>query len=413
MDKLKTEAGQKIAWGILFTLSFAHMLNDAMQSVIFAVYPLLQSVLDLNFAQIGMLTLIYQISASVFQPLFGYLFDRRPNAWFLPIGMAFTMTGLLLLSIAPTFHFALFAVLFSGVGSSVLHPEASRLTSLASGGQRGLAQSIFQVGGSAGFSFGPLFAALLISPYGQQNIAIFSIFALVAIVAIIPVCKWYSLKLKDAKPRTLENTKPKGIGLSRKTITRTLVILLLLIFSKYVYQASITSYYMFYLIDRFSVSERTAQVFLFVFLFASALGTLAGGPLGDKFGRRYVIWFSILGSAPFALALPYANLQQTLILSIIIGLILSSAFSAILVYAQELLPMKLGFISGMFFGLAFGIAGIASAVLGWVADANGIAFVYKICSFMPIMGAIAYFLPTVRALQAESKKNLEKLESEN
>ena len=396
-----------MAWGILLTLSMAHMLNDTMQSIIFSVYPLLKQVLSLSFAQIGAITLVYQLSASVFQPVFGWLFDRRPNAWFLPIGMAFTMTGLLLLSIAPNFHAALFAVLFSGVGSSVLHPEASRLTSMASAGKRGLAQSIFQVGGTAGFSFGPVLAALLISPYGQKNIALFSLLALAAIIGLIPVCRWYAGKLKNEKPRTLENTKAKGGGLSTRTIAYTLTILLLLVFSKYVYQASITSYYMFYLIHKFSVSEQTAQIFLFAFLFASAVGTLFGGPLGDRFGRRYVIWFSILGAAPFALAMPYAGLWGTLALSMMTGLVISSAFSAILVYAQELLPMKLGLISGMFFGLAFGIAGISSAVLGGLADSCGIEFVYKLCAFMPLMGAIAYFLPTVRSLQAESKKNLE------
>lgn len=403
---METSKTKGIALTALISLSLAHLLNDMMQSVLFASYPVLKTSLALNFTQIGLITLVYQVSASIFQPFFGYIFDKRPRVWVLPAGMLSTMLGLLLLSIAPNLGFAMFAVFFSGIGSSVLHPEASRLTSLASNGRRGLAQSIFQVGGTAGFSFGPILAALFISPYGQKNIAYFSFVALFAILVTIPICKWYAKKLKNAPEKNLTNTKRKGLGLSRKRIAFTLAILFLLVFSKYVYQASFSSYYIFYLQHKFGLEEEKAQMFLFAFLFASALGTLFGGPIGDRVGRRYVIWFSILGAAPFALAMPHAGLWGTLVLSIFASLIISSAFSAILVYAQEILPMKLGLVSGLFFGLAFGVAGISSSVLGKIADAHSIEFVYLICSFMPLMGAIAYFLPRVRTLQAESAEQL-------
>jgi len=390
------------AFGILIALSVSHMLNDTMQSVISAVYPLIKDTLALSFSQIGLIALSYQISASVFQPLFGFYLDKRPNPWFLPLGMVFTMGGLIVLAAAHTFETALIAVFLSGIGSSVFHPEASRLTSMASGGRRGMAQSVFQVGGSTGFSFGPLLAAIVISPYGQGNIAYFSLLAFVALVALVPVCRWYSKKLAAAK----KADKPQPVKhslLPRRKIIFTMAILLILIFTKYVYISSISSYYTFYLIHKFGVSIQESQIFLFVFLFASAMGTLAGGPLGDRFGRRYVIWFSILGAAPFALMLPHASLVWTCTLSIAIAFIISSAFPAILVYAQELLPFKLGLVSGLFFGLAFGIAGISSAVLGKLADMWGIEYVYGLCAFAPLMGMIAYFLPTVRTLQASSK----------
>lgn len=391
--------GGKTAFGILAALSLAHMLNDAMQSVLNAVYPLIKKTLELDFGQIGKIALVYQISASIFQPLLGYYLDKKPNAWFLPIGMLFTMGGLLGLAYSTSFEMAMCSVFFSGIGSSVLHPEASRLVSLASGGRKGLAQSVFQVGGSTGWAFGPLLAALFVSTHEQKDIAVFSVFALVAIIGLIPVCRWYSAKLKEAKARANSEEAAIKPMLPKMTIFKVLVILLILLFSKYLYTASISNYYTFYLMEKFGVSLGTSQLFLFAFLFAAALGTLLGGPIGDRIGRRLVIWFSILGASPFALLMPHANLFWTFILSMFSGFIISSAFSAMLIYAQEILPMKVGMISGMFFGLAFGIAGISSALLGDLADLKGLEFVYDMCSFMPLIGIIAYFLPRVRNLR--------------
>lgn len=391
--------GGKTAFGILAALSLAHMLNDAMQSVLNAVYPLIKKTLELDFGQIGKIALVYQISASIFQPLLGYYLDKKPNAWFLPIGMLFTMGGLLGLAYSTSFEMAMCSVFFSGIGSSVLHPEASRLVSLASGGRKGLAQSVFQVGGSTGWAFGPLLAALFVSTHEQKDIAVFSVFALVAIIGLIPVCRWYSAKLKEAKARANSEEAAIKPMLPKMTIFKVLVILLILLFSKYLYTASISNYYTFYLMEKFGVSLGTSQLFLFAFLFAAALGTLLGGPIGDRIGRRLVIWFSILGASPFALLMPHANLFWTFILSMFSGFIISSAFSAMLIYAQEILPMKVGMISGMFFGLAFGIAGISSALLGDLADLKGLEFVYDKCSFMPLIGIIAYFLPRVRNLR--------------
>ena len=391
--------GSKTAFGILAALSLAHMLNDAMQSVLNAVYPIIRKTLELDFGQIGKIALVYQISASIFQPLLGYYLDKKPNAWFLPIGMLFTMGGLLGLAYSTSFEMAMCSVFFSGIGSSVLHPEASRLVSLASGGRKGLAQSVFQVGGSTGWAFGPLLAAFFVSTHEQKSIAVFSVFALIAIIGLIPVCRWYSAKLKEA--RACANSAEAAIKpmLPKWTIFKVLGILLILLFSKYLYTASISNYYTFYLMEKFGVSLRMSQLFLFGFLFAAALGTLLGGPIGDRIGRRLVIWFSILGASPFALLMPHANLFWTFILSMFSGFIISSAFSAMLIYAQEILPMKVGMISGMFFGLAFGIAGISSALLGDLADLKGLEFVYDLCSCMPLMGIIAYFLPRVRNLR--------------
>lgn len=400
MNNIKAQKiASTTAFGILFALSLAHMLNDAMQSILTAVYPLIKETLNLNFAQIGKIALVYQISASIFQPVLGYYLDKRPNAWFLPIGMLFTMGGLLGLAFSTSFEMAACSVFFSGIGSSVLHPEASRLVSIASGGRKGLAQSVFQVGGSTGWAFGPLLAALFISSHEQRNIAVFSIFAVIAIIGLIPVCKWYSAKLKEFKARAKSGAETVKPMLAKSTIFKVLSILLILLFSKYLYTASISNYYTFYLIEKFGVSVKTSQMFLFAFLFAAAVGTLLGGPIGDKIGRRLVIWFSILGASPFALLMPHANLFWTCILSMLVGFIISSAFSAMLIYAQETLPLKVGMISGLFFGLAFGIAGISSALLGQLADAKGLEFVYNMCSFMPLIGVIAYFLPRVRNLR--------------
>ena len=399
----------KTLYGILLALSMAHCLNDVMQSVVSAIYPLLKANLMLNFAEIGLITLTYQMSASIFQPICGYIFDKRPNAWFLPIGLTFTMIGILMISVSSSLNMLIVAVFFSGIGSSVLHPEASRLTSMAAGKQRGLAQSIFQVGGTTGFAFGPLLAALFVSPYGQQNVAIFSICAFIAIVGLIPVCKWYAKKIKFEKNRQNDASKEQSDideqPLPRKLVLGILAILIFLVFTKNGYTISIANYYTFYLMDKFGVSIETSQVMLFAFLFSSALGTLLGGPIGDRIGRRLVILWSIWGAAPFALILPYANLTWTVILSILIGFIMSSAFSAIIVYAQELFPKKVGMVSGLFFGLAFGTAGIVSAGLGKIADTSGIEFVYEMMAYIPLFGFVAYFLPRVRTLQAMKKND--------
>lgn len=393
------KAAESTAFRVLLALGLSHLLNDTLQSVITAVYPLLKESMALSFVQIGFITLVYQISASVFQPLVGFYLDKKPNPWFLPIGMSFTLIGLVVLAFSGTLHQVLFSVFLVGIGSSILHPEASRLTSLASGGKRGLAQSVFQVGGNMGSSLGPLLAALCIAPYGQRNIVFFALLALCAIIVMIPICRWYKRKLKALRLNK-DGMKTEVMSpLSRKKTIFSLSVLLILIFSKYVYLASITSYYTFFLIEKFDVTVRDSQFFLFAFLFASALGILLGGPVGDKVGRKYVIWASILGAAPFSLIMPHANLLWTCILSILIGLILSSAFSAILVYAQELLPSKLGLISGLFFGLAFSIAGIASAVLGGLADKFGIEYVYQLCAYMPLLGLIAWFLPDIRKIK--------------
>lgn len=392
-------AAESTAFRVLLALGLSHLLNDTLQSVITAVYPLLKESMALSFVQIGFITLVYQISASVFQPLVGFYLDKKPNPWFLPIGMSFTLIGLVVLAFSGTLHQVLFSVFLVGIGSSILHPEVSRLTSLASGGKRGLAQSVFQVGGNMGSSLGPLLAALCIAPYGQRNIVFFALLALCAIIVMIPICRWYKRKLKALRLNK-DGMKTEVVSpLPRKKTIFSLSVLLILIFSKYVYLASITSYYTFFLIEKFDVTVRDSQFFLFAFLFASALGILLGGPVGDKVGRKYVIWVSILGAAPFSLIMPHANLLWTCILSILIGLILSSAFSAILVYAQELLPSKLGLISGLFFGLAFGIAGIASAVLGGLADKFGIEYVYQLCAYMPLLGLIAWFLPDIRKIK--------------
>lgn len=386
---------QKTAMGILFTLSIAHFSNDLFQSILPALYPIFKSELALNLTQVGLIALVYQIFASIFQPVLGLYFDKRPKPYYLILGILSTLVGLTILAYAMSIYAILVAVSFVGLGSSIIHPEASRLTHLASGGKHGLAQSIFQVGGNLGSSLGPLLAALLITPYGQNYIIIFSFLALVAILLLTPIYKWYKEKLYTLKTekKPLEHFAPNP--LSRNKTLFALGILVILLFSKYVYLASLTNYYTFYLIDKFHVSTQDSQYFLFLFLFAIALGTLIGGPVGDKIGRKYVIWGSILGAAPFALFMPHLGLAETAIFSFIIGFVLASAFSAIIVYAQELLPSRLGLISGLFFGLAFGIAGIAAAVLGVVADKHGIQYVYSICAYMPLLGLVTVFLPNI------------------
>lgn len=396
MTSTQRPPARRIAFPILIALSASHCLNDLLQSVITAVYPLFKQDLSLSFAQIGLITLVYQMSASVFQPIMGLIFDRRPIAWSLPLGMCFTLAGILNLSFATNLYWLLASVFVVGIGSSVLHPEASRITFLASGGKRGLAQSLFQVGGNLGGSLGPLLVALLVAPYGRHHIALFMIFAVAAILVMLPISRWYRSYLNHIKRRPLLTQKAVERPLSSRMTVFAIGVLLVLIFSKYIYMASLTSYYTFYLIHKFGVSIRDSQLFLFVFLVATAAGTLVGGPVGDRVGRKYVIWASILGTAPFSLLMPHVGLAGTVILSFCVGFMLSSAFPAILLYAQELLPNKLGLISGLFFGFAFGIAGIASAVLGGMADAYGIEAVYNVCGFMPLLGLVACFLPNLK-----------------
>jgi MFS transporter, FSR family, fosmidomycin resistance protein len=374
---------------VLAAISFCHLLNDMMQSVIPAIYPILKQTYNLDFTQIGLITLTSQITASLLQPLVGNYTDRRPTPYSLPMGMSFTMFGLLLVAWAQTFPMILAAVAMVGVGSAVFHPESSRVARMASGGQHGLAQSLFQVGGNAGSSLGPLLAAFIVVPGGQGSIAWFSGVALVAILILTGVGRWY----KSHRLKTSRVTVESRVAPSRRTVIQAMSILIALIFSKYFYLASIVSYYTFYLISRFHVSVFNAQVHLFVFLGAVAVGTIVGGPVGDRFGRKYVIWVSILGVLPFTLMLPYASLRLTEILSVIIGLVLASAFSAILVYAQDLAPGRVGAISGLFFGLAFGMGGIGAAVLGKLADATSIEYVYRVCAFLPAIGLLTAFLP--------------------
>ena len=386
------------ALGILFALSLSHCTNDMLQSVIMAVYPLVKSELALSFAQVGLITMVYQISASVFQPVMGMVMDRHQKPWSLPMGMGFTFTGLMLLAFVHQFWLVLVSVALVGIGSSIFHPEAARLTALASGGKRGLAQSLFQVGGNLGGSFGPLLAALVIAPYGRQNVGLIALLALVGMCIMLPVCRWYRARLKEWD----ERRRQRGEGLRHEmpySVPKTVFIIgviIVLIFSKYIYMASLNSYYTFYLIHKFGVSVQDSQFYLFIFLFATAAGTLLGGPIGDRIGRKYVIWGSILGTAPFSLLMPHVGLVPTVILSFLIGFILSSAFPAILVYAQELLPYKIGLISGIFYGFAFGIAGITSAVLGNFADEYGIEYVYQVVAFTPLLGLVACLLPNLK-----------------
>lgn len=383
----------RTVYPILLAISFAHLLNDTIQSLISAVYPIIKESFGLTFTQVGLITLTFQMTASLLQPLVGYYTDRNPKPFSLAIGMSFTLIGLICLAFASSFPGLIFSVGLVGFGSAIFHPESSRVAYLASGGRHGFAQSLFQVGGNAGSSIGPLCAALIVAGRGQRNILWFSLAAILGIVVLYKVGGWYQAHLvqssRDKKPAWRNATVSSG------KVVLSLFVLIALIFSKYFYLASITSYYTFYLIHKFHVSVASAQIHLFLFLFSVAAGTLIGGPLGDRFGRKYVIWISILGVAPFTIALPYANLMWTSLLTIPIGVILASAFSAILVYAQNLLPGKVGMIAGLFFGLAFGMAGIGSAVLGKLADLTSIEYVFHVCSYLPLIGLLTAFLPNL------------------
>ncbi len=390
----KGETALNTTWSILAAISFCHLLNDMMQSLLPAIYPILKSNYGLSFAQVGLLTLTFQLTASLLQPTIGLYTDKHPKPYSLAIGMAFTLVGLVLFARTGTYPGLLLGAALVGSGSAVLHPESSRVARMASGRRPGLAQSVFQVGGSAGSALGPLLAALIVLPHGQASVAWFGVAAVVAIGLLVRVGHWY----KDHGLRRL-NAQPAAetarAALPRRRVTMAVAVLVALIFSKFFYTACITSYYTFYLIEEFGVSVWSAQIHLFVFLGAVAFGTVIGGALGDRFGRKFVIWVSILGVLPFTLALPYANLFWTGLLSVPIAMILSAAFPAIIVYGQELMPFRVGAVSGLFFGLAFGLGGIGAAGLGLLADATSIRFVFQVCSFLPAIGLLAYFLPNV------------------
>lgn len=398
--QVKVDAPQsKTAYSILFAVSFAHLLNDLIQGIIPSMYPSLEQKFSLSMAQIGILTLCFQLAASIFQPLVGAITDKYPKPFSQVFGMLFSSIGVVLLAYASSYGWCLVAVTLVGIGSSIFHPESSRVAFLASGGKRSLAQSIFQIGGNFGTALAPLLVAWIVLPNAQVYILWFLVFAIVAKLTLFYIGSWYKKELELNKTKV----KKKLVlpDLSSRKITISIIILLLLIFSKFFYVASITSYFQFYTMDKFGLNEVQAQVYLFYFLIAVAVGTLLGGVFGDKFGRKYVIWFSVLGAVPFTLLLPYANLTWTGILIVIIGLIMSSAFPAILVYAQELLPKKIGMISGLFYGFAFGMGGLGSAVLGWWADHTSVSFIYHVCAYLPLIGIIAYFLPNMKHVKSK------------
>ena len=379
---------------VIGACALAHLINDLIQAVLPSIYPMLKASYGLSFTQVGLITLTFQLTASLLQPWIGFYTDRHPKTWLLPAGMVCTLIGILMLSMVGSFPAILVASALVGVGSSTFHPETSRVARLASGGRYGLAQSTFQVGGNAGSAFGPLLAAAIIIPYGQGNVAWFGLFAVFAILVQYGLSRWYRNHLNLFK---LKQGSKATHGLSKRRVTFALVVLALLVFSKYFYMASFTSYFTFYLIEKFDLSVASSQLYLFLFLGAVAAGTFFGGPIGDRIGRKQVIWFSILGAAPFTLALPYVDLFWTGVLSMIIGFILASAFSAIVVFAQELVPGNVGMIAGVFFGLMFGFGGIGAALLGHLADIHGIEYVYTLCSFLPLLGILTILLPSTRS----------------
>ena len=388
------------AFAVLGVASFCHLLNDMMQALLPAIYPILKGGFDLNFGQIGLLTLTYQILASMLQPLIGLYTDRRPLPYSLPFGMGSTLLGLVTLAFAPNYAMLVVGAMLLGVGSSIFHPESSRIARMASGGSHGLAQSVFQVGGNFGSALGPLLAAFFVVPQGRESLAWFAIAAVGGMALLTGLGRWYQVQTNGQTRATARRAAPERAALSRGQVTRAMAVLIALVFSKYFYLASLTSYYIFYLMRRFEISTQAAQVDLFIFLAAAAAGTVIGGPIGDRFGRKKVIWGSIVGVLPFTLALPYVGLTATVALTIAIGLVLSSAFSAILVYAQELLPGRVGMVSGLFFGFAFGMGGIGAAALGELADFTSIEFVYKVCAFLPLIGLLTAFLPDIERRRA-------------
>ena len=395
-NKLKADNAidlQPTVYSILFSIAFAHLINDLLQAVIPAAYPILKENYKLTFTQIGLITLAYQAAASLLQPLVGLYTDKRPQPFSQIFGMIFTSLGIVSLAYASSFSMIIVSVILVGIGSSIFHPEASRISFLASGGKRGLAQSIFQLGGNAGTAIGPLLVALIVVPNSQQYIVWFVAAAVLGLLILSRIAFWYQDHLSLSRTKKAVIDLP---NLSQNKIVLSVVILLVLIFSKFFYMASMSSYFTFYLMEKFNLSVQDAQFHLVLFLASCAVGTLIGGPLGDKFGRKYVIWFSVLGAAPFTLLLPFVDLFWTGFLSVVIGTIISSAFPAILVYAQELLPKKLGMVSGLFYGFAFGMGGLGSALLGNLADHSSITYVYYICAYLPLIGIIAFFLPNLK-----------------
>lgn len=382
-------------YSMLVICGISHFLNDMIQSIIPSIYPILKANFDFSFAQIGLITLVFQMTSSILQPFTGLYADRHPRPYALSVGMCFTLTGLLLLAFANHYLAILIAVSIVGFGSSVFHPTASRVTQMASGGKKSLAQSIFQVGGNGGSALGPLLAAIIILPYGQHSISWFALAALLAALIMIRLGAWYKARLKYIVKHP-QKTPELNTSISKRAKYGALAILILLVFSKYFYTSCITSYFTFFLIDKFGVSVRASQLFLFVFLAAFAIGTVAGGMLGDRFGRKYVIWFSILGAAPFALAMPYVGLTWTIVCCFLSGLIIASAFSSIVVYATDLMPDKVGMIAGVFFGLMFGLGGLGSAFFGWLADKTSIEFIFQVSAFLPLLGIIAGLLPNTQ-----------------
>ncbi len=382
-------------FSILIICGISHFLNDMIQSIIPSIYPILKEKFQFSFAQIGLITLVFQMTSSILQPFTGLYADKHPRPYALSVGMCFTLLGLLVLAFANHFLLILLAVSVVGLGSSIFHPTASRATQMASGGRKSFAQSIFQVGGNGGSALGPLLAALIILPFGQHAIAWFALAALLAALIMVRLGTWYKARIQYVVKHP---QKPVGLNthISRRAKYGALAILILLVFSKYFYTSCITSYFTFFLIDKFGVTVKASQLFLFVFLAAFAIGTVAGGMLGDKFGRKYVIWFSILGAAPFSLAMPYLNLPLTIICTFMAGLIIASAFSSIVVYATDLMPDKIGMISGVFFGLMFGLGGLGSAFFGWLADKTSIEFIFKVSAYLPLLGIIAGFLPNTQ-----------------
>ena len=382
-------------YSMLVICGISHFLNDMIQSIIPSIYPILKANFDFSFALIGIITLVFQMTSSILQPFTGLYADRHPRPYALSVGMCFTLTGLLLLAFANNYLAILIAVSIVGFGSSVFHPTASRVTQMASGGKKSLAQSIFQVGGNGGSALGPLLAAIIILPYGQHSISWFALAALLAALIMIRLGAWYKARLKYIVKHP-QKTPGLNTNISKRAKYGALAILILLVFSKYFYTSCITSYFTFFLIDKFGVSVRASQLFLFVFLAAFAIGTVAGGMLGDRFGRKYVIWFSILGAAPFALAMPYVGLTWTIVCCFLSGLIIASAFSSIVVYATDLMPDKVGMIAGVFFGLMFGLGGLGSAFFGWLADKTSIEFIFQVSAFLPLLGIIAGLLPNTQ-----------------
>jgi MFS transporter, FSR family, fosmidomycin resistance protein len=393
LEETKTQLLQKTAYSVLFSISFAHLINDLIQAIIPSIYPILKQSYGLSFTQIGLITFAFQLTASIFQPFVGYYTDKFPKPFSQIYGMLFSLAGIVSISFADNFYWIVISVMFIGLGSAIFHPESARISNMASGGKRGLAQSIFQVGGNFGTALGPLLVALIVVPHSQKYILWFVIAAVIGLGILSKIAFWYRdhLELRNySKGIATEN------NLSSKEVNFALGILLTVIFSKFFYSASLSSYYTFYLIDKFQLSIKDAQYHMFIYLLAYAAGTILGGPLGDKIGRKYVIWFSVFGATPFALLLPYVDLFWTDVLMIVIGIIISSAFPAIIVYAQELLPKKIGMISGLFYGYAFGMGALGSALLGILADHTSIQYVYLICSYFPIIGIICYFLPNLK-----------------